>query len=648
MSIIKEKKVLELKENFRIPLYQREYAWGEDEVIQLLEDLKLFKEKRNQENYFLGNIVVSENDGYLDVIDGQQRLTTLFLILKILDKNKEIFNLNYEIREEDREFLKEFNLDKWKADKIDKKDINSNLKENIKVILKWKRENKDIFKSILENVVVTITNIPKEVDVVKYFEVMNNRGKQLEKHEILKAKFLKVLQDEKTDYAKIWDYCSAMDSSIEDLIYYNDFKKEERKEGTVENLRKKLIEKFTHSKFKNKDSISHETILELIKENENNDEKELHSKHSYRSVVKFPIFLLQTLKIFKAKYKYDKVKSLDKIVVNDRYLLDYFYNENKFIFDKENAKKFIELLLKLRILFDYFIFKRDLDKNEEPMFLPLIGENKNLLMIELLFNVSAPQYFSQDWIVVLLAWLDKFLEEKEIKIEKGKIANTEIIEEIVNFLENFDKELAKIRLSNKKIIEFINEKLENIYNNKKNNISINYDLNKLDDKINQGTSTPHYWFYKLDYLLWRDYDFNQNFKNKFDENEKFKYKDIKKLFRLSRLNSIEHIWPQSKKKDFELNDCKIDNFGNLALISNHLNSALLDETFENNIAQMRLFSPNILTTIGKPKNEVFPKVVTNKKEAVVFLSNLKSFEVKNPKNIPISIVKSPIPKTCQI
>ncbi len=580
MSIIKEKKVLELKENFRIPLYQREYAWGEDEVIQLLEDLKLFKEKRNQENYFLGNIVVSENDGYLDVIDGQQRLTTLFLILKILDKNKEIFNLNYEIREEDREFLKEFNLDKLKADKIDKKDINSNLKENIKVILKWKRENKDIFKSILENVVVTITNIPKEVDVVKYFEVMNNRGKQLEKHEILKAKFLKVLQDEKTDYAKIWDYCSAMDSSIEDLIYYNDYT-DEKKKGAI---RQELLEKFTHSKFENKDSISHKSILKLIEE-ENSDEKKLHSKHSYRGIVKFPIFLIQTLKIFKAKYKYDKVKNLDKIIVNDRYLLDYFDDENGFIFkeDKENAKKFIELLLKLRILFDYFIFKRDLDKDEKPIFLPLIGEDKNLLMIELLFNVSAPQYFSQDWIVILLTWLDKKFDDGEIKIENGEKGD---IGEIVEFLENFDKELAKIRLSDKKIIEFINEKLENIYNNKKNNISINYDLNKLDDKINQGTSTPHYWFYKLDYLLWKnnlnqDKQDNQDFQNKFIENGKFSYKNIEKLFRLSRLNSIEHIYPQSKSEEFKSNDCNIDDFGNLALISNHLNSALLDETFEN-------------------------------------------------------------------
>jgi len=582
-QIIKEKKVLELNEfNFRIPLYQRPYAWGEDEVIQLLEDLKFFHKRNNSENkessYFLGNIVLNKIDGnYYDVIDGQQRLTTLYLILKIL-KKENIFNLDYEIREEDRKFLKIWNGDKELLD-----NINPKFAENINAIFKWKNDYEEEFKTILENVVVTITEIPKEVDVVKYFEVMNNRGRQLEKHEILKAKFLEILKDNNSkDWAKIWDYCSAMDSSIEDLLYYNDFK---GKENKLTEIREDLLmfnyEKLFNNKSENNFQI---TILDIIEsQNANEEEKELYSKHSYRSVVKFPIFLIQALKMFKAK---NKVKSLNEIIVNDRYLLDYFYKDDKhtqFIFNEDEAKNFLEFMLKVRILFDYFVFKRDLDKQEKAVFLPFVGENnKDLLMIELLFNVSAPQYFAQDWIVILLAKLDKMFE--------NGVSDKNKVKDIIEFLEDFDKELAYVRLKEEKILDFINRKLQDIYQNLSNEKNEDYNnisnLKTLFNKIlNQGTSTPHYWFYKLDYLLWKDWN-NKKVWHNINILENINIED----FRLSRLNSIEHIFPQNPEKycgEWNDNECDRDNFGNLVLISQHLNSSFSNQCFDDKRDDLR-------------------------------------------------------------
>jgi len=570
-ELIKKYKVLELKnKNFRIPLYQREYAWREEEVIQLLEDLKIFQTKTNKKSYFLGNIVVSKHNAILDVIDGQQRLTTLYLILKILKKN--VFNLDYEIREEDRKFLKTWNGEK-------KENLNSSFASNILAIFNWKKENENVFKNILDNVVVTITEIPKEVDVVKYFEVMNNRGKQLEKHQILKAKFLKELEkNNEFNWAKIWDYCSKMDSTIEDLIYYNDFSKKERRDGAIDNLRKELLQNFNHEKLKEKlysNSKLPNTILKVI-ENTDEEEKELQEEElqgkEYRSIVKFEIFLIQVLKLFIAKEKLENkgFKNLDEIIINDRYLLDYFYEDethNKFLFDEKLAEKFLKFLLKMRILFDYFILKRD--KEDKPII--KATDSKDLLMIELLFVNSAPQYFSQDWIIVLLAYLDKNIESiVTIEDEKIKIDYKKVVE----FLENFDKELAKVRLSEEKIINYINKKVKNILKDEEiKEINITKDLERI---LNQGTLTPHYWFYKLDYLLWKDYDWNQNFEVKFDNLD---YSKIKDNYRLTRLHSIEHIHPQSKKDSFENNNCKIDNFGNLALVSNHMNSSLIDEDF---------------------------------------------------------------------
>lgn len=67
---------------YHIPVYQRPYAWTEDETGKLFDDLYDFFCTRSTENYFLGSIVMikDDNNRYADVIDGQQRLTTLSIL----------------------------------------------------------------------------------------------------------------------------------------------------------------------------------------------------------------------------------------------------------------------------------------------------------------------------------------------------------------------------------------------------------------------------------------------------------------------------------------------------------------------------------------------------------------------------------------
>ena len=91
---------IKMKKPFRIPLYQRPYEWKENHVEALVKDIEY-----NEKNHFIGNIVVEEKDDCLDVIDGQQRLTTLYLLCKIA--GKEYFKLEYEVREEAKKFLEE-------------------------------------------------------------------------------------------------------------------------------------------------------------------------------------------------------------------------------------------------------------------------------------------------------------------------------------------------------------------------------------------------------------------------------------------------------------------------------------------------------------------------------------------------------------
>lgn len=67
---------------YQIPRYQRPYSWGEDELSKLWDDLR--EAQQVEPNYFLGSIITAkpeEANNYLDIVDGQQRLTTLLILL---------------------------------------------------------------------------------------------------------------------------------------------------------------------------------------------------------------------------------------------------------------------------------------------------------------------------------------------------------------------------------------------------------------------------------------------------------------------------------------------------------------------------------------------------------------------------------------
>ncbi len=104
-----------LTESFFIPSYQRGYRWGERQVIDLLNDIFEFIKNEHKdagEFYCLQPIVVTKKETQWCVIDGQQRLTTIYIILKFLENAKKalfpmlpLFSLFYETRDSSREFL---------------------------------------------------------------------------------------------------------------------------------------------------------------------------------------------------------------------------------------------------------------------------------------------------------------------------------------------------------------------------------------------------------------------------------------------------------------------------------------------------------------------------------------------------------------
>ena len=80
-------KIFSSEFNYNIPSYQRPYSWTIQEAGILFDDLyDFYKNEDKEENYFLGSIVLIKQDDYpkSDVIDGQQRLTTLTILLAVI------------------------------------------------------------------------------------------------------------------------------------------------------------------------------------------------------------------------------------------------------------------------------------------------------------------------------------------------------------------------------------------------------------------------------------------------------------------------------------------------------------------------------------------------------------------------------------
>ena len=112
-GILKTKKISDLTGEFCVPAYQRGYRW-EEEVIRLIEDVIAFKDEKSK--YCLQPIVVKNlGDDRYELIDGQQRLTTIFLIFKVLKKYLPFasidFTIDYAVRERSAAFLRDVSED---------------------------------------------------------------------------------------------------------------------------------------------------------------------------------------------------------------------------------------------------------------------------------------------------------------------------------------------------------------------------------------------------------------------------------------------------------------------------------------------------------------------------------------------------------
>ena len=188
-----------LSEQFFIPAYQRGFRWKRRQVRELLEDVLEFCDKEHaskDEFYCLQPIVVKDKDGQWELVDGQQRLTAIFLILKYFNERfaekyqKSIFSIEYETREDSKKYLE--SLDKKKKEKnIDF----FHIYESFQQIEEWFQEYQNLINDIesvfLNKVKVIWYEIKEEINPIKVFSRLNIGKIPLTNSELVKALFLR-------------------------------------------------------------------------------------------------------------------------------------------------------------------------------------------------------------------------------------------------------------------------------------------------------------------------------------------------------------------------------------------------------------------------------------------------------------------------
>ena len=320
MSIkVEEKKIIVLFRDFwfNIPSYQRPYVWGEDNINELLDDILYAFENDSQDTYFMGALVLQnkENDEY-DILDGQQRLTTLALLLvtirdnikvektkKVLQdhlfqeddetadipsRNRFTFNIRNEVQRFFEEYIiKEngtFNIEKALEDEQFKNNIS--IKNMVAVVQVIRKRLEEIFGEQLSLENISGTSLLEFIKFIRnklifayicsdtreqafrLFTILNNRGIPLTTADILKSLNLDKVQDEikRNEYAKKWEELEEQygDKFDRFLNFIRTIKLKEK-------ARKNLLEEFEEKIYGKVMNYGKESIDYILKTSENYD-----------------------------------------------------------------------------------------------------------------------------------------------------------------------------------------------------------------------------------------------------------------------------------------------------------------------------------------------------------------------------------------
>lgn len=269
-----------------IPPYQRPYAWTIDQASELFEDLHSFYQYEPDEEYFLGSIVLikEENKPHAEVIDGQQRLTTLTILLAVLsnklqgDDRKALLQYILEpgnkfegleskprltVRSRDRDFFASY-VQGLKFDELfamDEKALENesrlNIKRNSQLLDKYVSEKlgddieqiESFTAFLLRKCYLVAVSTPNQKSAFRIFSVMNSRGLDLQPTDIIKADTIGMveLDAQREKYNERWEEMEVElgRSRFNDLFSYIRMihAKEKAKRSLLEEFREHVLSK---------------------------------------------------------------------------------------------------------------------------------------------------------------------------------------------------------------------------------------------------------------------------------------------------------------------------------------------------------------------------------------------------------------------
>ena len=563
-----------------IPRYQRAYAWEEKEIEQLIDDI--CDDNDPKRDYYIGSLIVARrkagDEVEYEVIDGQQRLTTIYLLLQCL-LDESYFSrgevsvgeaLSFDCRSKSNCTLAYIRTDAQKSESKEEL-LDQSILLAVDIIKKKlarefgdRVEDQKKFVDRLKHVVLYRIEVPEHTDLNRYFEIMNTRGEQLEQHDILKARLMNYLDDacEREAFARIWEACSDMTGYVQMHFSVEDREKlfvEQWSSLSSEDALRELCRGKRRSEGK-PDGLDISKIIasKYKEEDEDGTQEGRDAEARFESIIDFPYFLLHVLRVFcrTERLSMDGAEELGSLL-DDKLLLKDFdkviasceKRGDKRIKDVKRwfARTFIRFLLRSRFLFDKFIIKRERVEgdqegswslkelrapNKRPYYANTGGVKKSktleeahaeCLMIQSALRVSYTSPKVMHWVTRLLeCLLDTKLKLPKLADKAERIAAEAVAEGF------FEKALEEMGA---------------------------YDLQEYkSEDYAFGVRTPHIVFNYLDYLLWKE--------------GKEKYKDFVFEFR----NSVEHWYPQHPSDGSIEPWDERDVFGNLCIISRSVNS----------------------------------------------------------------------------
>jgi len=589
----KVKALLSDASRYLVPMYQRNYAWGEGEINQLIQDVVDYQQSKPDQTYYIGTLVVFERkDGSFEVIDGQQRFTTLTLLVfalkRLAGKHPSIDmnwyhepNLNFESRQKSTDtfasLIQGVALEHLKTDDYNLDVINGYvLLEKGLLALGDKLEN---FCSYLFNKVEIVrVSVPKDTDLNHYFEVMNNRGEQLEKHEVVKARLMSILNNiedlqERTQHilllSKVWDATANMERYAQYGFSpderHNLFGKDDWGHFTPASYIE-LVACLKNVATKNNGqtnsvSLSFNDILAKPPQSSSSAYITL-APERFNSVINFSNFLLHVLRVLTKK----------DIALDDKRLLEQF---DKYLKDNsENnitaVKDFIFALLKCKYLFDQYIIKREFSDGKDKWSLKKLhfynkesqsyintfndneeldsedgfeGNNRQILMLLSALHVSTPTLVYKHWLNGALFHL----------FSMDKVTPRLYLQK----LENLARQFVYARFLSVEAADYYDMIYQNV-----GYAPFEPTNQHAMARLRYGAIENNLVFNYLDYLLWCD-----GVQNARD--------DVFTQFEFTFRSSVEHFYPQHPLDGHHvLADNELHHFGNLCLISHSKNSKL--------------------------------------------------------------------------